>query len=484
MVLRKLSQSFRIGTAFLLAVLSTGILQTMPVYATNNGTLKVHEVGTASGTESNDPKVCAFNFEGFGFDAGQEGYVVVEPQGGDSDTTDSAILSFGPASAAGGYYMTTDLNNGGDTLDQGHYKATLYGKDVHGVNLQDEKAKSKNFKVTCSAEAPTATATVKSCTPNSGTTDVVSVRVFNTDDGTNATVVYTVKLGNQTKTIELADGANGNVEFGGLAAGTYTATVTGSDGTVTLDSIVVAECPFVAAAPTATATVIPCTLNSGTTSKVSVRVFNTDDGTDAAVTYTIEMGGQTKTVTVPDGENRNVEFGGLDAGTYTATVTGSDGTVTLDSVVVAECEIQVADITAAIVCTPNGVSITLTNAGNALGTVTINGMSHTVAAGASKEVSLPFDIGTPFQTVVTIDTIGQVKTQTVNCAPGQVLGNNTQNNGGQGGGHVLATSTVLPAMLPATGAKDSPYMILVAALIAYGATYFLQGRRKLLRNQA
>ena len=66
--------------------------------------------------------------------------------------------------------------------------------------------------------------------------------------------------------------------------------------------------------------------------------------------------------------------------------------------------------------------------------------------------------------------------------PGRVLGEST--GGGQGGGHVLATSTVLPAMLPATGAKDSPYMILVAALIAYGATYFLQGRRKLLRNQA
>ena len=66
--------------------------------------------------------------------------------------------------------------------------------------------------------------------------------------------------------------------------------------------------------------------------------------------------------------------------------------------------------------------------------------------------------------------------------PGRVLGEST--GGGQGGGHVLATSTALPAMLPATGAKDSPYMILVAALIAYGATYFLQGRRKLLRNQA
>ena len=56
--------------------------------------------------------------------------------------------------------------------------------------------------------------------------------------------------------------------------------------------------------------------------------------------------------------------------------------------------------------------------------------------------------------------------------------------GGQGSTHVLATSTVLPAMLPATGAKDSPFMIIAAAMIAYGATYFLQGRRKLLRNEA
>ncbi len=31
----------------------------------NNGTIKIHEQGTPSGTESNDPKVCVFNVEAF-----------------------------------------------------------------------------------------------------------------------------------------------------------------------------------------------------------------------------------------------------------------------------------------------------------------------------------------------------------------------------------------------------------------------------------
>src|SRR4051794_36256679 len=52
----------------------------------NNGTLKVHEFGTPSGTESNDPKVCVFNFEGFSFDVGQTGYIVIEGQGQTSGT--------------------------------------------------------------------------------------------------------------------------------------------------------------------------------------------------------------------------------------------------------------------------------------------------------------------------------------------------------------------------------------------------------------
>lgn len=115
----------------------------------NNGTLKVHEKGTESGTESNDPKVCNFNFEGFQFDANQSGLIVVEPQGGDTSTTDTVSLSFGPTNESG-YAQTAYINDGGSLqLDNGHYKSTLYGKDVDGGYTIDLKAKSKVFKVDC-----------------------------------------------------------------------------------------------------------------------------------------------------------------------------------------------------------------------------------------------------------------------------------------------------------------------------------------------
>jgi len=68
-----------------------------------------------------------------------------------------------------------------------------------------------------------------------------------------------------------------------------------------------------------------------------------------------------------------------------------------------------------------------------------------------------------------------VQTNTALCPPGQ-----------GGGGQVLGTTTTtstttqLPATLPATGGlSTNPFMILIASLIAYGAAYFLQGRRQL-----
>ncbi len=110
----------------------------------NNATLKIHEQGTPSGTEDNDPKVCVFNVEGFGFDAGQTGYLRFSVQGGDGPHgTPAGPYSFGPTDDTG-YYATQYFN-----LDPGHYKATLYGKQLPNGTLIDVKAKSKVFKVTC-----------------------------------------------------------------------------------------------------------------------------------------------------------------------------------------------------------------------------------------------------------------------------------------------------------------------------------------------
>lgn len=121
----------------------------------NNGTLKVHEEGTPSGTESNDPKVCVFNFEGFGFDEGQTGYLMFEPQGGSQPQGESAgPFEVGPADEDG-YFASPYFNDeDGPAIKNGTYKVTLYGKRLPSGELADEKAKSKVFKVECEEVPP------------------------------------------------------------------------------------------------------------------------------------------------------------------------------------------------------------------------------------------------------------------------------------------------------------------------------------------
>ncbi len=146
--------SVNAGIAALLLLFTTVLTPLSVAYATptgNNGTLKVHEIGTPTGTENNDPKVCAFNLEGFGFDPSQAGYVLIETQGGSQPVgQDAGPFSFGPTNGSG-YAVTQDFNTaGGTTVVDGTYKATLFGKDTGGnIDLTDEKAKSKVFKVDC-----------------------------------------------------------------------------------------------------------------------------------------------------------------------------------------------------------------------------------------------------------------------------------------------------------------------------------------------
>jgi len=118
----------------------------------NNGDIKIHEKGTPSGTESNDPKVCEFNVESFNLDSGQTGYLVFNTQGGDKPTgVDAGPYNFGPANV-NGYFASQYFD-----LENGHYKATLYGKMLPGGKLVDVKAKSKVFKVDCNTTPPPTT---------------------------------------------------------------------------------------------------------------------------------------------------------------------------------------------------------------------------------------------------------------------------------------------------------------------------------------
>jgi hypothetical protein len=135
------------------AVLTVGTMVALPVNvsaAANNGTLKVHEQGTPAASESNDPKVCNFNFEGFGFDNGQSGVIVITTQGGGNDKTVVKQVNM-PAANANGYTETEYVS-----LPDGHYKTTLYGKSTNGTTdyNKDLKAKSKVIKVECDETTP------------------------------------------------------------------------------------------------------------------------------------------------------------------------------------------------------------------------------------------------------------------------------------------------------------------------------------------
>jgi len=123
--------------------------------AGNNGTIKVLADDSDPGDPNNEPKVCSPRIEAFGLDPNQDGYLMFEVQGGDGPT----------GVPAGPFYFAADENGYGIAgpfdLQPGHYKVTLYGKQLPSGELTDEKAKSKVFKVECPSptETPTETPT-------------------------------------------------------------------------------------------------------------------------------------------------------------------------------------------------------------------------------------------------------------------------------------------------------------------------------------
>lgn len=141
------------STAIFIAVASVnigGVAQVMTANAApgNNGTLKVHEFGTPANSESNDPKVCVFNFEAFGLDANQTGNVTIEAQNPTAPITPVVIPLATDASGNGQTTPYVNAANSPYILQSGHYKATLDNK--FGTDPGD-KAKSKVFKVECAA---------------------------------------------------------------------------------------------------------------------------------------------------------------------------------------------------------------------------------------------------------------------------------------------------------------------------------------------
>jgi hypothetical protein len=112
----------------------------------DNGTVKIHRSSTPEGDPRNEPHVCVFYLDGFGFDAGQQvsWRIVSWPPTGDRSVVASGTLVLD----ANGHGRTADM-----TLANGHYK--LYWNFVG----ENGRAKQKVFWVACESSTPTPTPT-------------------------------------------------------------------------------------------------------------------------------------------------------------------------------------------------------------------------------------------------------------------------------------------------------------------------------------
>ncbi|MET7732825.1 LPXTG cell wall anchor domain-containing protein [Streptomyces sp. NPDC005402] len=157
----------RILTRFgvLSAVASAAFLVAPVAHATppgDNGTVKIHDSTTGEELRKNEPHVCTFYLDAFGFDAAQEVDWHIESWAPTADVKGETVKSGEITLDADGHGRTDDLS-----LADGHYKLFW--------NFDGEKgaAKHKVFWTDCAAEegggGTTATPTASpSGTPGSG----------------------------------------------------------------------------------------------------------------------------------------------------------------------------------------------------------------------------------------------------------------------------------------------------------------------------
>jgi hypothetical protein len=112
----------------------------------DNGTVKIHRSTTAVTDPRNEPHVCIFYLDAFGFDPGQSVSWQIKswPPTGDRSVVSSGALALD--GNGGGF--TSDM-----TLPNGHYKLYWNFTGEHGF------AKQKVFWVACPAPTPTGTPT-------------------------------------------------------------------------------------------------------------------------------------------------------------------------------------------------------------------------------------------------------------------------------------------------------------------------------------
>ncbi|MEU9041705.1 MULTISPECIES: LPXTG cell wall anchor domain-containing protein [unclassified Kitasatospora] len=120
----------------------------------NNGTVKIHDAATGQEDVRNEPKVCSFYLDSFGFDANQDVIWAITTVGGGPT---EKLVAYGDLPVDGhGHVRTEDIH-----LPDGHYK--LYWQSVELVNgelpqgTKLNNPKHKVFKVDCGGQTPAPT---------------------------------------------------------------------------------------------------------------------------------------------------------------------------------------------------------------------------------------------------------------------------------------------------------------------------------------
>jgi hypothetical protein len=112
----------------------------------DNGTVKIHNSGTPVTDPRNEPHVCVFYLDAFGFDPGQSVSWQIKSW---PPTGDRSVVASGALALDG----SGDGHTGDMTLANGHYKLFWTFAGEHGF------AKQKVFWVACAAATPTPTPT-------------------------------------------------------------------------------------------------------------------------------------------------------------------------------------------------------------------------------------------------------------------------------------------------------------------------------------
>ncbi|MFJ9774568.1 LPXTG cell wall anchor domain-containing protein [Kitasatospora sp. NPDC101157] len=137
----------------------------------NNGTVKIHDAATGQEDVRNEPKVCTFYLDSFGFDPNQDVLWAIFDM--NSDMTEPVVFGDLPVDD-NGHIRTEDID-----LPDGHYK--LFWKAVPLVDGElpehpdVSNPKQKVFKVDCGGQTATPTPSGKPTkTPSAGPTSVPS----------------------------------------------------------------------------------------------------------------------------------------------------------------------------------------------------------------------------------------------------------------------------------------------------------------------